>query len=76
MVVGSIVRGEDDRPRSIATHPYKSMVFWVNLALPVRIESSRMDGTNRKTIVDEKLSDPSDLTVDTENDLIFWMNLD
>lgn len=76
MVVGSIVRGEDDRPRSIATHPYKSMVFWVNLALPVRIESSRMDGTNRKTIVDEKLSDPSDLTVDTENDLIFWSDLD
>ena len=51
------------------------MVFWVNLATPVRIESARMDGSNRKTIVN-KLQTPSDLTVDTTQDLLFWSDLD
>ena len=51
------------------------MVFWVNLANPVRIESARMDGTNRKSIVNELMT-PSDLTVDTTKDLLFWSDLD
>jgi len=76
MIVGSIVRGGEDKPRSITIHPYKSLVFWVNLAFPVRIERARMDGSNRKAIIDTNLGTPSDLTVDTSKNLLFWSDLD
>ena len=31
VIVGSLLRDAVDKPRSIAVHPYKSLVFWVNL---------------------------------------------
>lgn len=52
------------------------MVFWVNLAFPVKIESAKMDGSNRKAIIEKNLGTPSDLTVDTSKDLLFWSDLD
>ena len=53
-----------------------SMVFWVNMATPVRIESARMDGSVRKTIVQNNLQNPSDLTVDVTTDKLYWSDKD
>ena len=52
------------------------MVFWVNMANPVRIESARMDGSVRKTIVQNNLQNPSDLTVDVTTDQLYWSDKD
>ena len=52
------------------------MVFWVNMEAPVRIESARMDGSDRKTIVQNNLLNPSDLTVDILTDQLYWSDKD
>lgn len=45
------------------------------MASPVRIERSKVDGHGRRTIVNASLGEPSDLTVDTIDNLIFWSDL-
>ena len=50
-------------------------MFWVNIRKPVRIEGSKMDGNDRKVLVND-LGEPSDLTVDTTENLLFWSDLD
>ena len=46
------------------------------MANPVRIESVRMDGSVRKTIVQNNLLNPSDLTVDVTTDKLYWCDKD
>ena len=46
------------------------------MAAPVRIESARMDGSERKTIVKNNLQNPSDLTVDVTTDQLYWSDKD
>jgi low density lipoprotein receptor-related protein 5/6 len=52
-----------------------SLIFWVNIASPIRIERSKVDGHERKVLVNSTLGEPSDLAVDTTDDLIFWADI-
>lgn len=73
--VGRLLTNDQDKPRAIALHAKKALIFWVNAALPIRIESSRMDGSQRKTVIDKDIGVPTDLTVDGQDDLIFWADI-
>ena len=52
-----------------------SLIFWVNIASPIRIERSKFDGNDRKVLVNSSLVEPTDLAVDAVDDLIFWADL-
>jgi low density lipoprotein receptor-related protein 5/6 len=74
--LGSIIRGGDDRPRSIAVHSRKSLLFFVNMAPPVRIERCNLDGTDRKIIISTSVLNPTDLAVDATTNTIYWTDSD
>ena len=64
--IGILLPSKEDKPRAIAIHPLKSLIFFVNIGNPIRIEQSRMDGTSRKTIIDTNITTPIDICVDTQ----------
>ena len=74
--IGILLPDKEDKPRAIAIHPFKSLIFFVNIGNPIRIEHSRMDGKMRKTIIDTNITTPIDICVDTQDDLLFWVDLD
>jgi low density lipoprotein receptor-related protein 5/6 len=45
------------------------------MAAPVRIERSKVDGHERRVLVNSSLTEPTDLAVDTVDDLLFWSDL-
>ena len=48
-------------------------MFWTDAGLSPKIESSWMDGTRRKTIINEKLGFPTGLTIDYESEhRLYW----
>ena len=65
----------NDKPRNLAVHPIKGWLFYTNLVTPARIERCRLDGSGRTKIVDRDIDQPSALTIDTEEDLIFWADI-
>ena len=69
--IGRLLTDENDKPRTFTLHPFKSMIFWVNIDNPVKIERSLYDGSKRKTIVNDSLV-PIDIYVDAQDDYLFW----
>ena len=47
----------------------------MNIAAPIRIERSKVDGHDRKVLVNSSLGEPSDLSLDTDDDLLFWADI-
>ncbi|XP_076062572.1 low-density lipoprotein receptor-related protein 6 [Oratosquilla oratoria] len=71
--VGSIVGWDrQDQPRSLAIHPQKGLVFFINMVTPPRIERARLDGHERQALISEGLEAPSAIAVDLEDDIIVW----
>ncbi|XP_023239238.1 low-density lipoprotein receptor-related protein 6-like [Centruroides sculpturatus] len=73
--IGIIISGDDQKPRHIAIHPNKGLIFWTNLMHPPRIEKSSLDGLNKQIIIKDGLTQPGALAVDIINNLIFWSDL-
>ncbi len=48
------------------------MLFFSNLASPIRIDRVSLDGSGRISIVSQSISRPVDLAVDEGEDAIFW----
>ncbi|XP_055379734.1 protein cueball [Condylostylus longicornis] len=63
------------QPRGIVTDQYSKRIFWVvNLpGIHYAVESSNLDGTDRKTVYEGLHSEPYDLTVTKSH--IFWTDL-
>ena len=72
----SILGGDDSRPRSLAVHSKRGLVFFVNVASPIRIERCNLDGSDRRAIVSTSISSPVDIAVDEESDCVFWVDAD
>ena len=74
LAVGILVGGPStsDKPRNLAVHPVKGWLFFTNLVSPARIERCRLDGSDRVKIIDTDIDQPSALTIDTEEEMIFW----
>ena len=56
VLVGSLLsESAADKPRSIAVHPFKSLVFWVNMGgrEGAKIERARYNGEERRVLVNQ-----------------------
>ena len=72
--IGQLLTSDQDTPRALAIHSPKSLIFWVNSNGP-KVESSQMDGNERKTLIDSDLRIPTDLCVDPRDNFVFWTDI-
>ncbi|XP_025837382.1 low-density lipoprotein receptor-related protein 6 [Agrilus planipennis] len=68
--VGVVVQKEGEKPRLLAIHPTKRLLFYTNVGTVPSLIRTRMDGTQK--IVIFKGSDIAAIAVDAENELIVW----
>ncbi|CAH1786283.1 unnamed protein product [Owenia fusiformis] len=73
--VGLVIRGPGERPRSIALHPEKGHMYWVNMVQRPTIERAAYDGHERKTLFKDGLIEPTGLVVDPKDGLLFWSDI-
>ncbi|XP_023692329.1 low-density lipoprotein receptor-related protein 2 [Paramormyrops kingsleyae] len=68
-----IVVDEDlEQPRFLLLMPETGMMFWSDIGGEPRIERAGMDGSERRTVVWDKLSWPGSLAVDSLGGRIYW----
>ncbi|XP_011297971.1 low-density lipoprotein receptor-related protein 6 [Fopius arisanus] len=61
-------------PRAIALVPMRSLMFWTDWGDVPKIERSSMDGNpeSRRVIVSDDIFWPNGLTIDYDNELVYW----
>jgi hypothetical protein len=72
----TLVNTNLDEPRAIVVDPrqkYKLM-YWTDWGSEPKIERANMDGTDRQVIVRENILWPNGLTLDLENNRLFWVD--
>lgn len=69
--IGHVEIGDSEKPRSVAVHPMKRLVFWTDVGSKQGIFRARIDGAERVTLA-EKLDGVSAMTVDPQQDLVFF----
>ena len=47
-------------------------LYWTDWGSSPRIETAFLDGTNRDVVIDKDILRPNGLTIDIENQVIFW----
>ncbi|KAF1770403.1 hypothetical protein GCK72_002221 [Caenorhabditis remanei] len=75
-----VVSGNMSNPRAIAIHIAKSYLFWGSWSeenaddesIPAMIERSKLDGTERKTLVSKNAMWINGLALDLKNDFLYW----
>ncbi|KAJ8981147.1 hypothetical protein NQ317_013812, partial [Molorchus minor] len=67
---GSLEHREGEKPRLIALHAAKRLIFYTDVGSTPQLVRTRLDGSHR--IVITKAGDIAAIAVDTENDLIVW----
>ncbi|GFQ74800.1 low-density lipoprotein receptor-related protein 6 [Trichonephila clavata] len=73
--IGSVIGDEDDKPRDIALHPTKGLLFWINMMHPPLIERANMDGHMRRILFSTDLDKPISLTVDIIDNYLYWADM-
>ncbi|XP_060530301.1 low-density lipoprotein receptor-related protein 6 isoform X2 [Cylas formicarius] len=65
-----------DQPRAIAVVPTKGLLFWTDWGEIPKIERAGMNGemSTRKVIVSENIYWPNGITVDYENEKVYWVD--
>ena len=61
-------------PQSVAVDPIHGTIFWINYDQPRRIEKLEMSGIGRRTIAQLDVVLPTGLTIDYDNNLLYWMD--
>ena len=51
-------------------------MFWVNMVNQPKIERAGLDGTGKTSIINSEIGKPGAITVDWENDKIYWTDLE
>lgn len=69
--IGIVDIGDSEKPRSIAVHPMRRLLFWTDVGSQQAIFRSRIDGADRMTLA-FKLDGVAAITVDSQLDLIFF----
>ncbi|KDR08547.1 Low-density lipoprotein receptor-related protein 6 [Zootermopsis nevadensis] len=69
--VGVVVKVDGEKPRNIALHPEKGLMFWTDVGSVPRILRAGMDGKSRVIVVTH-LENLVALAVDRMADLLFW----
>ena len=62
-----------EKPRSIALHPAKSLMFWTDWGQSAHIGVAFMDGSDAKILVGN-LGWPNGVTLDWPNDRLYWVD--
>lgn len=60
-------------PRAIALHPQKGKMYWTEFGQNPRIAVATMDGSSHESLISDLLQ-PNGLTVDWNNDRLYWTN--
>ncbi|CAB3370017.1 Hypothetical predicted protein [Cloeon dipterum] len=69
--VGTVVKVENEKPRYLAIHSKRGLLFWTDHGSVPRIKRARLDGHNTLVIA-TGLNNLTGLAVDSEADLIFY----
>ncbi|XP_065650151.1 low-density lipoprotein receptor-related protein 4 isoform X6 [Hydra vulgaris] len=64
----------EDEPRGITVYPPYGYVFWTDWGVSARIERASLSGTNRITLVSSDIIWPNDLTIDYNNNILYWVD--
>lgn len=67
---GVVIQKENERPRLLAIHPTKRLLFYTDVGPEKQLIRTRLDGSHRLVIT--KHADISAIAVDAENDWIVW----
>ncbi|KAI1293709.1 Prolow-density lipoprotein receptor-related protein 1 [Halotydeus destructor] len=69
-----ILSGDMEKPSSIAIHPVAGYLFFTDQGHPQRIERARLDGSERRVLVNEskQLSLITNIAVDLVDDKLYW----
>ncbi|XP_033127863.1 low-density lipoprotein receptor-related protein 2-like [Anneissia japonica] len=71
--IKTIVNTDLSRPGAIVVNPNKRLMYWTDYGASPKIEWSWMDGTNRHTIADGRIVQPTGLAIDFANDgTVYW----
>lgn len=69
--MGVIDKGDSEKPRSLAVHPIKRLLFWTDVGSQQAIFRAKMDGSERIQLA-YKLEGVTALAVDPFLDLVFY----
>lgn len=69
--LGVVDIGDSEKPRSIAVHSMKRLLFWTDVGSQQSIYRSRVDGADRLTLA-IKLDGIAAIAVDQDLDLLFF----
>lgn len=50
------------------------LLYWTDVGKNPKIEQATMDGTSRRTIVNENLGAPNGLTIDHSSNRLYWID--
>ena len=69
-----IIRAGVDRPRGLAVHPKKGLIFWADAGSEPQIARARMDGSEMVVLVHSRheVLSPVGLTLDLVTDRLYW----
>ncbi|XP_071959539.1 uncharacterized protein [Antedon mediterranea] len=64
-----------DKPRGIAVHPIKGLLFWSDCGKVPKIEKSNLDGTNRTDFITTDITSPNGLSIDYADNRLYWTDV-
>ncbi|XP_013411103.1 prolow-density lipoprotein receptor-related protein 1 [Lingula anatina] len=69
-----LIASELDRPKAIVVHPVLGYMFWTDWGTRPRIERARLDGSERRTIMNltDFIKEPYGLTIDYDAGKLYW----
>ncbi|KAI9558491.1 hypothetical protein GHT06_015278 [Daphnia sinensis] len=67
-----VVAGDMDKPMSIAVDPVVGFLFWTDRGRTPRIERVRLDGSDRRILVNESIFFTTGLALDYQNKKVYW----
>ena len=60
------------KPRALALHPGESLLVWTDWGDIPKIESSALDGSDRRILITENLVWPNGITIDYAVNKMYW----
>lgn len=69
--IGVVDQGKSEKPRSIAVHPIRRLLFWTDVGSLQAVVRAKMDGSNRLVIA-SNLAGVTTLALDPISNLIFF----
>jgi integrin beta 2 len=66
------VAGDMDKPMAITVDPVAGFLFWTDRGRIPRIERVRLDGSDRRVLVNESIFFTTGLTLDYQNKKVYW----